>query len=222
MKEMRNILGWLGVAEEHSIIVDSQEHVQETCRTVSFLAEAVKAFINNDLSGKTTAIANVKESERNADKIVEKIVEQLSEGLLQPLHREELMRFVRALDKIADSTNRTAGLLGFIEERLPDNVLKNIAIGTDLIVASVGTFRNAIQAAGRNDIREALRYCQEIERLEHEADDQKRTLIDTVLHANMSPACLIVCYNLAEALEVITDRIEIAADMVKLLVVKSQ
>ena len=30
MKEMRNILGWLGMQEEASILSEAQEHVKET------------------------------------------------------------------------------------------------------------------------------------------------------------------------------------------------
>jgi hypothetical protein len=44
MKETRNILGWLGMAEKHSVLVDAQTHVEETCQTVSGLATAAEAL----------------------------------------------------------------------------------------------------------------------------------------------------------------------------------
>jgi len=64
--------------------------------------------------------------------------------------------------------------------------------------------------------------CLEVERFEHEADDQKRSLIDALLHANLTPGDLLITYHLAEALEVVTDRIEAASDMIKLLIIKGK
>ena len=36
MRETRNILGWLAMAGEHSILEDSKKHVDETFQTVAF------------------------------------------------------------------------------------------------------------------------------------------------------------------------------------------
>ncbi|MBI4972821.1 MAG: DUF47 family protein, partial [Candidatus Omnitrophica bacterium] len=74
MKEIRNILGWLGMAEEKSILEDAQKHVEETYKTVSYFADAVKAFIKGDLSSKAAAIENVRESEHQADLLRSKMV----------------------------------------------------------------------------------------------------------------------------------------------------
>ena len=68
----------------------------------------------------------------------------------------------------------------------------------------------------------ALQGCDDVERLEHEADDQKRILLDAVLHADLDPASLLLSYNLAQALEGITDRIDTASDMIKLFAVMSK
>jgi hypothetical protein len=45
MSETRNILGWLGMAEEQSVMRDAEQHVRETCHTVAALFEAAQAFI---------------------------------------------------------------------------------------------------------------------------------------------------------------------------------
>jgi predicted phosphate transport protein (TIGR00153 family) len=222
MKETRNILGWLGMAEQRTTLRVAEEHVNETCQTVAYLAEAVKTFISGDLSAKTLAIAKVKQSERAADKLRARMVAELSEGLLLPPDREDLMRFAKALDKIADSTNSAARTLGLIEATLPANVLKNMSISTDMVVSGVGKLGEAIHAMAKNDIKEALRGCDEVERIEHEADDQKRLLLDAILHSGLDCPSLLLSYNLAEALEGITDRIDTASDMIKLLAVKAK
>jgi predicted phosphate transport protein (TIGR00153 family) len=222
MKETRNILGWLGMAEEQSILADAQKHVEETCKTVNYFSAAVKAFIQGDLSAETKAIEDVKESEHRADTLRSKMVSQLSESLLLPPDREDLMHFVKTLDKIADWTNGAARILGFIEQRPPENVLKNISLATDLIVASVCKLKEGIQSLIKNDFKKALADCQEIDHFEHDADDQKKFIIESIIHARLEPVTFFLCYQLAEYMEGVTDKIEDAADLVKIVAIKSK
>lgn len=222
MKEMRNILGWLGMAEEMSILKDAQKHVDETYKTVSYFSDAVRAFIQGDLSAKTTAIENVRESEHQADILRSKMVKELSEGLLLPPDREDLMHFVKTLDKIADWTNGAARILGFIEQKLPESVLKNISSATELIFNSISRLKDAIQAISKNDLKKALVDCEDVDRLEHEADDQKKLLIESIIHAKLEPTGLLLSYQLAEYLEGVTDKVEDAADFIKVLAIKSK
>lgn len=222
MKETRNILGWLGMAQEHAIIQDAQKHVEETYKTVSYFTDAVKAFIRGDLQAKTLAIENVRESEHKADVLRSKMVRELSEGLLLPPDREDLMRFVKSLDRIADWTNGAARILGFIEEKPADSILKNISLGTELIFKSIFSLKEAINCLAKNDFKKALECCEEVERIESEADDQKKSLIESIIHTKLEPATLLLTYNLAEYLEGVTDKIEDAADFIKVAVIKSK
>lgn len=220
MKEMRNILGWLGLQKEQAVLLIAQQHVAETCNTVACFAAAVNALINGDVQTRTQAIHNVRESEHAADVLKLKMLSSISSELLMPPDREDLIKFVRALDRIADRTNSAAKLVGFIEQRLPDNVLRNISIGTDLIVTAIAKLKDAIAAAIRNDVRQAIDLCQEIARIEHDADDQKRVLLEAVLHVELTPPSLLLCYHLAEYLEGITDRILEAGLLVRIVAAK--
>lgn len=222
MKEIRNILGWLGMAEEKSIMEDARSHVEETYKTVTFFAEAVKAFIAGNIDEKTRAIEQVRESEHKADILRSKMVSLLSESLLLPPDREDVMHFVKTLDKIADWTNGAARLVGFIETKLPDVVLKNISIATDLIVSSTAHLKESISSIIRNDLKAAIKECDEVGRIEHEADDQKKTLIEAIIHAKLDPTSLLLTFQLAEYLEGVTDKIEDAADFVKVVAIKSK
>ncbi len=222
MKQTRNILGWLGVEEGNRVLVIAEQHSEETCRTVACLWDAVKALSARDTAGRMEAVQRVKDSERAADKLLAKMVTQLSEGMILPPNREDFIRFANALDKIADSTNRAARLLAFIERQLPENIVISISQSAQLVVEAVTRLRGAVSAARAKDFTTAMAECLEVERFEHEADDQKRSLIDALLHANLTPGDLLITYHLAEALEVVTDRIEAASDMIKLLILKGQ
>jgi len=219
---MRNILGWLGMAEEQSILQDAERHVEETYKTVKFFAEAVNAFVQGNADIKAQAIENVRVSEHEADTLRSKMVTELSEGLLMPPDREDLMHFVKTLDKIADWTNGAARILGFIEQRPSENILKNISLGTELIVKSVTKLKESIHALKKNNLKKALEDCEEVDRIEHEADDQKKLLIEAIIHAKLEPTALLLCYQLAEYLEGVTDKIEDAADLIKVLAIKAK
>jgi len=222
MKEIRNILGWLGMAEEQSILQDAQKHVDEIYKTVEYFSEAVGAFVKGDLNSEAVAIEKEREGEHQADLIRSKMVKQLSESLLMPPDREDLMHFVKTLDKVADWTNGAARILGFIEQKLPDSILKNISTATEIILNSVTKLKEAISGLTHNDLKKALVDCEEIDRFEHEADDQKKVLIESIIHARLEPTSLLLSYQLAEYLEGVTDKIEDAADFIKVVAIKSK
>ncbi len=222
MRESRNILGWLGMAEEISILQDAQKHVEETYKTVQYFAEAVAAFIKGDINAKSIAIEKVRESEHQADLLRSKMVSELSEGMLLPPDREDLMHFVKSLDRIADWTNGAARILGFIEQKLPEDIAKNISSATELIFTSISKLKEGIQAITKNDLKKALKDCEEVDHIEHDADDQKKILIEAIIHNKLEPTILLLCYQLAEYLEGVTDKIEDAADLVKVLAIKSK
>jgi predicted phosphate transport protein (TIGR00153 family) len=222
MRKMMNIFAWLGDKSEKTIIKDAEKHIDETFKTVTYFAEAVKAFINNDAAAKTKAIENVRESEHRADILKAKMIDQISESLLVPPDREDLMRFVKTLDKIADWTQGSARLLGFMETKLPDDVQNNMMSAAGLIVSAVTDLRESMLAFLNNNLEASLSKIDDVDRLEHEADDQKRDLIGAILRAKLDPNNLILTFHLADYMEGVTDQINNAADFVKIIAMKNR
>jgi len=221
MRETRNIFSWLSKAEEHSIFQDARKHVEETHQTVVHFSEAVEAFIEKDLNAKTTAIEKVRESEHRADILRLKMVDDLSESLFQPPDREDLVQFVETLDKIADWTSSAARILGFIEQEFPQSVLKNMSSASDIIITSISKLKDAIDALAHNNFKEAIARYEDVDRLEHEADDRKKLLIEAIIHANLEPVGLVLSYQLAEYMEGITDKIEDTAHLVRRIAIRA-
>lgn len=222
MKEMRNIFGWLAMQEEQNILSDAKKHIAEAQQTVECFAEAIRAFLAGNLQAKTAAIQKVKESEHRADLLKANIIDHLTKGILHPPDREELFGFVKTVDSIANRAKSAAKLLSLIEEQPPQNVLKNIAAGTDHVVNAVNVLVQAIEAATKNDLDGALVHCNDILRIEHLADEQKTILLEAIFHTTLSPQNLLLCYHLADRLEDVTDKIRDTVSFIKVIVIRSK
>jgi predicted phosphate transport protein (TIGR00153 family) len=222
MAKMTGILQWLANEGQRVIIKDAQEHIEETCKTVTFFADAVRAFIKNDVNAKSTSLENIRESEHKADSLKAKMIDKLAESVLVAPDREDLMRFIKTLDKIADWTLSSSRLLGFIENKMPDTICENMTAAAGLMVSAVSKLREGILALINNDVNKALVSIDEVNRLEHEADDRKKVLIKSILNAKLDPNNLMIMFHLADSMEGVTDQINNAADFIKIIVVKNK
>lgn len=222
MKESRNILGWLGMKREEMVLEDAKTHVDVTYQTVEWFKKAISAYIAGDEQAKKEAIQKVRECERRADELRSKMVDELSEGLLVPPDREDLMHFVKSLDRIADWTNGAARLLDFIKEKLPQPILNELSKASDIIFSSISKLKDGIQALMKDELKQAINDCNEVDAYETKADDQKRILIESIIKAKLDAPMLLLSYQLAEYLESVTDKIEDAADFIKVLAIKAK
>ncbi len=220
--ESRNIFGWLGMRQEQAILEIATFHVEATYETVDSFKKAVESFIAGDAQAKKEAIDKVREYERKADELRSDIVKRLSEGILLPPDREDLMHFVKTLDRVADWTNGAARYLGFIEEKLPEAVMDNLSKATDTIFQSISKLKDAIDSLMKNDVKATIANCSEVDRFETLADDQKKASIESIIHAKMDGPLLLITYQLTEYMEGITDKIEDASDFIKVMAIKSQ
>jgi uncharacterized protein Yka (UPF0111/DUF47 family) len=82
--------------------------------------------------------------------------------------------------------------------------------------------KDGIQALMKNEIKQAISDCNAADAYETQADDQKKVLIETIINAKLDPSMLLLSYQLAEYLEAVTDKIEDAADFIKILAIKSK
>ena len=218
--ESRNIFGWLGMKVEEAMLREAQQHVDVTYETVVNFKNAVNAYLEGNFKARTDFVERVRHKEREADIIRSRMVDILSESPLQPPDREDLMHFIKTLDRIADWTSGTARLLNFLSEQLPQKVMENISLATDIIFGSIAKLKDAIHSLTNSHLKEAIKYCHDVDELETKADDQKLTLIGAIVDSKMDANKLIIVYHLAEYLEGITDKIEDAADFIKVLAIK--
>ncbi len=222
MREFGNIFGWLGRKQEQVILKDAQSHIDVTYDTVVNFKNAIDSYIKGDLESKKKFIDKVNECEKEADSIRSRMVDLLSESPLLPPDREDLMHFVKSLDRITDWTNGAARLLVFLEEKMSQDIMDNLSVATDIIFECISKLKSAVHALLKNDLSEAIKDTHEVDNLETRADDQKQILIEKIVHSQLGGPKLLVIYNIAEYLEGITDRMEDAADFIRTVAIKSK
>jgi len=188
---------------------------------VEKLSDAFHALEKGDMSLKDKAIEELKTAEREGDELRRQMMKDLSEGLLLPLDREDLMNFVKRLDSIADWAKGVGRLLEFCKPDLPANLIQGLRKDSDFIVEEMEKLNEATESLIRDDLETALSNCSAVEELEEKADDQKRELLG-ILFATDLAAPQLLLFQIIEAVENVSDRIEDAADLLRILVVKSK
>lgn len=222
MRQSGNIFNWLGRKEEEQVLALATQHVINVLMCAKNFEEALRKYAQDDNGGKLALIEQVRADERNADNMRMKMIRRISESVVPPMDREELLKFTLTVDRIADWINGAARMLVFLERPLPGGITEGFCSSAKSIVAAVEDLKGAIDAllAGKN--KEAIELTLAANRIESQEDDRKQDTLGKIFHASIPAPQLLVAYNLAEQLEGITDKIEDAADFVRIIAVKTK
>jgi len=123
---------------------------------------------------------------------------------------------------IANGAKGVARLLEFFDEKISEE-MGNLLLSDAIIALRAGEkLKDAIDSLIKNDIQKLLEECAHIETLEEEGDDKRRELIKVLMKENLSPAKIILLYEMIDTLENLTDSIKKAGDIVRILGIKSK
>ena len=216
---LANILSWIGMEREKNVLDITKKHIDKIIDTVNNLENAFAAYVKGDFSGKDAAIREVITAERQADIIRRELVVQLSEGVFLPPDREDLIRFVKRMDSIADHANATARLFEFLDTSLPDDIPSKLYGFVKTALRAVIKLKEAIEALNQ-DKKIILATCMEVELLEEQGDDQCKELTGLILKAKLDAALLVLTHDIVGTIEETIDRAEDCADMIRAFAVK--
>ncbi|MBN1688695.1 MAG: DUF47 family protein [Candidatus Omnitrophica bacterium] len=220
--ESSNIFNWLGMKQEEEALSLSTHHIMSVLLCAKTFQEAINAFSKGEKKQKEEALLKVRKYEQEADKLRVDLVKRISEGVVAPVDREELLKFVLTADRVADWINGAARLLCFLEKPFPNGIMKNIKESVKNIVMAVENLKDCVDAliAGKN--KEAIELSIKVHEIESAEDDRKQDSLGKILASDLPTPQLLVSYNLIEYLEGITDKIEDASDSIKVIAVKSR
>ncbi|WP_321889279.1 DUF47 domain-containing protein [Paraburkholderia bannensis] len=162
---------------------------------------------------------NIKVIEKSADKLTSECNDLLHKTFITPLDRDEIQQLINALDDIIDVIEDVANTITLYDvQALPDDAIEFARLSTQTVIQ----VQQAVSML--SDMKQAdqiLRCCTAIDELESEVDRLLRIAISRLFREEEDVKTLIKLKSVYELLETITDKCEVAANIIQGIVLEN-
>ncbi|MDR5738476.1 MULTISPECIES: DUF47 domain-containing protein [unclassified Caballeronia] len=162
---------------------------------------------------------NVQANEKRADKLTHETIDLLHKTFITPLDRDEIHKLITTMDDILDLMEDVATAISLYDVRAVTSEasqLAHICTATCLRVQNaVGLLEDMKRAS------EILKICEEIDRLESDADRVLRSAMSKLFREEDDVKTLIKLKAIYELLETITDKCEDVANIIEGIVLEN-
>jgi hypothetical protein len=170
----------------------------------------------DDLESRVHAIEGV---EKQADAVTYNTIELLHKTFITPLDRDDIHKLITRMDDILDlleDAGQTISLYDIREVTPEAKRLAELCVAcTEKVKVAVGMLHNM------NNSRDILTVCEEIDRLESDADHVMRAAMSKLFRDEPDVRTLIKLKAIYELLETVTDRCEDVANIIEGIVVEN-
>ena len=154
--------------------------------------------------------------EHRGDKAIHAIMTKLNQSFITPFDREDIHRLASSLDDVLDFMNTAATRLVMYKIAQPPTAAAELA---GILVLQSEELARGVSLLEKNG--KVMQHCDEVNRLEDEADQVSRKAIGALFEHEKDPIQLIKMKELYEVLETATDKAEDAANVLEAIVLKS-
>jgi hypothetical protein len=157
--------------------------------------------------------------EKRADKLTHETMKLLHRTFIVPIDREDIHALITAMDDILDMIRDVSESIGLYDVRRITPEARALA---DICLRCAERVREAVGKLG--DMRESegvLKMCEEIDKLESDADRQMRAGISKLFREERDALVVIKLKAIYELLEAITDRCEDVANILEGIVLEN-
>jgi predicted phosphate transport protein (TIGR00153 family) len=155
----------------------------------------------------------IDDAEKRADKITHETIRLLHETFVTPLDRDSIHQLITRMDDILDLTQDTAESMTLYDIR---TVTPECARLANICLSCCERVKAAVELLPQSDAAEAImKTCQEIDRLESDADRVMRAAMSKLFREEQDVRQLIKLKAIYELLENITDRCEDVANIIE-------
>ena len=187
-------------------------------------AHAFKAMVQNyaDTSLREKYAAGVDAAERQADKVTAEVNRLLHKTFITPIDREQIHGLINAMDDIVDLLQDASETMSLYDVKaMTEEVLRL----TDLSVKCCERVQHAVSLLpklSQHEVAEAaIKTCEEIDRLESDADRVMRAAMSRLFREEKDVRELIKLKTIYELLESIADRCEDVANLIEGVVLEN-
>ena len=187
-------------------------------------AKAFMAMVQNydDVALRERHAAEVGAAERAADKITAEVHRLLHRTFITPLDRDQILRLINAMDDVIDLLQDSSEVMSLYDlQHLSEDVVRL----SEISVRCCGRVQHVLTLLPRlKDPKVAasvLKTCEEIDRLESDADRVMRSAMSMLFREEPDTRQLIKLKAVYEHLESISDRCEDVANLVEGIVLEN-
>jgi len=165
---------------------------------------------------------DVDNAERAADRVTHDVNKLLHKTFITPIDREQIHGLINTMDDVADLIQDSAETMALYDVH---HMTEEITRLTDLSVKCCERVRDAVRLLARiaeaDTAEAALKTCEEIDRLESDADRVMRTAMSKLFREEPDVREVIKLKAIYELLETITDKCEDVANLVEGIVLEN-
>ncbi len=191
------------------------------------IAQGARSFMAmvenyNDRTLREKYAAEVDAAERAADKITAEVSRLLHRTFITPIDREQIHGLINAMDDILDLLQDSSEVMSLYDvQRIGEDVVRL----TEISVRCCERVQHAVTLLpqlSRADVADsAIKTCEEIDRLESDADRVMRSAMSRLFREEQDTRELIKLKAIYEHLESISDRCEDVANLIEGVVLEN-
>jgi predicted phosphate transport protein (TIGR00153 family) len=191
------------------------------------IVEAARAFSNlvlnySDSHLREKYTQDVDNAERSADRVTHEVNRLIHTTFITPIDREQIHTLINLMDDVADLIQDSAETMALYDVRVMTEEITRL---TDLSVKCCERLRDAVNMLGKiadpATAEAALKTCEEIDRLESDADRVMRSAMSKLFREEPDVREVIKLKAIYELLETITDKCEDVANLVEGIVLEN-
>jgi len=189
--------------------------------TINDLEKTIEAVAERKCETAKTIIARLFKTEEEVDDLRRVVFEELTKGRLPPRDREDIMKLVTNLDKVADHVKDSArNILVLINKDLPKEIWDAYHDMAHGIVSTAAVLRESLKSLGEDNAR-AREMSERVEDEENRVDKKYLEIKSLLLDYGdkLNPATLILLKDLLDSMEEATDRCADTGDYIRVLTV---
>ena len=170
----------------------------------------------DDLENRVHAIESI---EKQADKITYAAVDLLHKTFITPLDRDDIHKLITRMDDILDLMEDAGQTVSLYDLHSVTPEAKRLA---ELVLACCEKVKEAVALLHNMDnSRQIVSICEEIDRLESDADHVMRAAMSKLFRDEPDVRNLIKMKAIYEILETVTDRCEDVANIIEGIIVEN-
>ncbi len=192
------------------------QHGEQIVQGAGHLVQLLNGF--GDEGARQRALAAIDACEKTADHFTHETIALLQRSFVTPFDREDMHRLINRMDDILDLTQDVAETMELYDLRRTSMDSVQLA---ELAEMGCQRVRDAVALlSDMNNADAILKLCQEIDRIESDADRVMRSAMSKLFRNESDIRQLIKLKEVYELLEALTDKCEEVADVIEAIVLQ--